>query len=85
MPRFILRYRGQGEKPAHDVEHLRGLKDTQVLDESSPRMLLVEAPEATVRTAVDAMPDWIVSQERTYSVPRPSPILERAKDLKPPK
>jgi hypothetical protein len=85
MHRFILRYRGQGAKPAADVERVRNLKGAKVLDDSSPRMLLVEAHEETLRGAVADLHDWMVSPERTYAVPQPSPILEAARDLKPPK
>jgi hypothetical protein len=85
MHRFILRYRGPGAKPAADVEHVRNLEGAKVLDDSSPRMLLVEAPEETLRGAVASLRDWMVAPEQTYAAPRPSPILEAARDLKPPK
>ena len=44
MGRFILRYRGPGQKPAKDVARVRELSEVRVLDDSAPRMLLVEAP-----------------------------------------
>jgi hypothetical protein len=84
MPRFIVRYCGKGPKPAADVEQLRNLDQTKVLDET-PRMLLVEAPETALLCALSAMPDWVVSAERSYAAPRPSPVLEKTKNLKPPK
>jgi len=84
MPRFIVRYRGKGAKPPADVEQLRCLGETKVLDET-PRMLLLEAPETALLCAVSAMPDWVVSREQSYNLPRPSPVLDKTKNLKPPK
>ncbi len=83
MPCFIARYRGKGQNPAADVERLTRLEGVRVLDES-PRMLLLEGPEHTLRSAVESMPDWVVAHERNYTVPRPSPILDQTKELKPP-
>ena len=85
MPRSIVRYRGKGEKPAPDVERLRRLKDAKVVDDSAPRMLLIDGPDDVIRASVEALPDWVLAQERTYGAPRPSPVLEKTKELKPPK
>jgi hypothetical protein len=84
MPRFIVRYCGKGTKPAADVEQIRSLDQTKVLDES-PRMLLLEAPETALRSAIGSMPDWMVSAVKSYAAPCPSPVLEKTKNLKPPK
>ncbi|MBX6314519.1 MAG: hypothetical protein IRY99_16640 [Isosphaeraceae bacterium] len=84
MARFILRYRGQGPKPPEDVERLCRQGNATILDDSSPRMVLVEAPEDKLRSAVDQEPDWVISHERTYSIPSPFPSLDKAKDLKEP-
>jgi len=83
MARFIVRYRGKGKKPAADVEQFRGLEQTKVLEET-PRMLLLEAPECALLSKASAMPDWVVSAEKSYAAPRPSPVLAKAKNLKPP-
>ena len=84
MDRFILRYRGRGTKPADAVERLRRAGAT-VLDDSSPRMVLVEAREDALRAALDQEPDWVMSRERSsYQVPPSHPVRDRANDLKPP-
>jgi hypothetical protein len=77
MNRFILRYRGEGQKPAEDVERVRSLEEVRVLDESSPRMLLVEGPGTRLKTLVASMPQWVLSPERM--VPLPDPRLRPLK------
>jgi len=76
MSRFILRFRGQGPKPVEDVERIRALPETTVLDDAS-RMLLVEAPEAELKAAIDAMPDWVMTEERMIPLPDPRPKLRQ--------
>lgn len=76
MSRFILRFRGKGAKSAEDVERIRALPATTVLDDSS-RMLLVEAPEAELKAAIEAMPDWAMSEERMIPLPDPRPKLRQ--------
>lgn len=73
MSRFILRYRGQGAKPTRDVDRIRSLENTKVLDESSPRMLLVEGPEAGLKALVESMPQWVLTPERMIPLPDPRP------------
>ena len=73
MNRFILRYRGQGSKPAADVHRIRSLENTKVLDDSSPRMLLVEGPEAGLKALVESMPQWVLTPERMIPLPDPRP------------
>lgn len=79
--RFILRYRGQGPAPAGDVNQLRGLEDTVVVD-ASPRMLLVESDSdaEALSSIVDDLPDWIIAPEQSYSLPDVRPGIERPPD-----
>ena len=85
MDRFILRYQGSGPKPDEDVAQVRGLRHTTVIDDS-PRMLLVEAPEAALRELVDKKPEWVMAREQCYKLPEPHPSLGKAKrGLKKPK
>ena len=72
MNRYILRFRGAGRKPAADVERVRALPQTTVLDDSS-RMLLVEAPAEELETALKDLPDWSMSEEQTLTLPDPRP------------
>jgi hypothetical protein len=76
VDRYILRYRGPGVKPDKDVERIRALPDTSVLDESS-RMMLVGAPETELRGLIESMPDWVMSTEQTLKIPDPRPKITR--------
>jgi len=67
--RFVLRYRGEGGKPEADVERVRALADTVIVDDSSSRMLLVESHDGPLRDLVDSLPDWVMAPEQTYAVP----------------
>ena len=42
MGRYIVRYAGEGSRPAADVQRIRASRGLNVLDDSS-RMMLVEA------------------------------------------
>jgi len=72
MARFIIRFRGTGSIPADDIERIRALPGTDVID-STPRMLLVEAPDEEVKALVESMPEWVLSPEQTVLVPDPRP------------
>ena len=73
MNRFILRYQGEGSKPAEDVNRIRSLENIKVLDESSPRMLLVEGPGANLKALVESMPEWVLTPQRMIPLPDPRP------------
>ena len=69
MKRFIFRFRGEGETSEVDVERIRS--ESRVVDDSSPRMLLVEVPEEKARELASSLKDWVVSEERQLSRPNP--------------
>ncbi len=73
MERYVLRFRGPGGKPEYDVEKVRALPDTTVLDESESRMLLVESSEHDVERLSEILPDWTISGERKISLPEQRP------------
>ena len=77
MARFIVRYVGTGPKPASDVQRIRAAEELTVLDDSSSRMLLVEASEERVKKLVGSMPGWIWSPERSFRLPDPRPKPRR--------
>ncbi len=77
MARYIVRYVGTGPRPAADVERIRAAQELTVLDDSSSRMLLVEASEERVRQVVESMPGWIWSPERMFRLPDPRPKPRR--------
>ncbi len=68
MARFILRYRGGGPRPDADAAGIAALAGVEVLDDS-PRMLLVDGPEDTLRTAVAGLPGWAIGEERSVPLP----------------
>jgi hypothetical protein len=66
---------GNVAKPPGDVERILASKGITVLDDSSPRMLLVEAGQVELKALVDSMPGWIMTPEQTISLPDPRPKL----------
>ena len=80
MGKFILRYRGDGSKPEAAVCRIRALPELRVIDEDSPRMLLVDAPEAPLRALVADLPDWMLSEQRAYRVPERQPTVRQPPD-----
>ena len=66
--RFVLRYQGEGLAPASDVDRVRRLPDTVIVD-SSPRMLLVECEPERLHALVAELPGWMMAPEQTYAVP----------------
>jgi hypothetical protein len=81
MDRFILRFRGPSPGPAEDIQRIRSLRRLTVIDDSSPRMLLVEAPETELKALVDSMPGWIVTQEKMVPLPDPRPKPRKSDDM----
>ena len=77
---FVLRYRGQGTKPAGDVARVRKVPGAVVVDSSSPRMLVVESEAGPLRDLVDGLDDWVMGADRTYAVPDTRKKVERAPD-----
>ena len=71
--KFILRYCGKGSKPAQAVAHVKAHDDVKVLDDSSPRMILVTGPKAAVEALAIGMADWVVSEEKTIRIPNTRP------------
>jgi hypothetical protein len=71
--KFILRYCGKGTKPTNAVARVKACEDVKLLDDSSPRMLLVEGPKQAVEALAGTMSDWVVSAERTVKLPNPRP------------
>ncbi len=68
-PRFVLRYRGEGDAPEADVSRVRGLGGAVVVDASS-RMLLVEADDAgPLRDLAGTLSGWIFAPEQPYPLP----------------
>ena len=63
--RYVFRYRGRGPAPAADVACIAG--QVHVLDHVA-RMLLVEASSSQVARLVAALPRWLATEERTFTV-----------------
>jgi hypothetical protein len=78
MPRFILRFTGEGAISPDDFESWRSLPNCHVVDQTS-RMLLVEAEEQSLRDVVNAKRDWRLTPETTtVRVPDPRPKVKRS-------
>ncbi len=71
LRRYVLRYRLAGAKPEADVERVRRLEGVRLIDESSPKMLLVECDDEPGAALAEALPDWVVAPEQTMSLPEP--------------
>ena len=75
MKRFIFRFRGKGETSEADVDRIRS--QSRVVDDSSPRMLLVEVPEKKPRTG--QIPQGLGGKRGTPPVPSQSPAQNSSK------
>jgi hypothetical protein len=73
MAKFILRFRGPGAMPEPDVARVKACAGVTVLDESMPRMLLVEGAKSKVVQLADRLEGWVMSEERTVQLPSPRP------------
>jgi hypothetical protein len=74
MARFILRFTGRGSASESDLARIQAAPNVTVLDRS-PRMLLVEAPDETVKHLAETLPDWSYSPERRIALPDPTPKI----------
>lgn len=68
MPRFVVRYRGQGARPQDAVDRVRRIEGASILDDSD-RTMLVDASEEALRGALTPETDWIIAPEVAYPVP----------------
>jgi hypothetical protein len=51
------------------VERARRLDGVTVLDESGPKMLLVECEEDAPPELAEMLPDWVIAPEQMFDVP----------------
>jgi hypothetical protein len=79
MARFILRFQGEGTVPSLDIERVRALPGTTILDESLPHLIMIEGPEDFLRAALGTMNGWSISQERIYRSPGRHPMTTDAR------
>jgi hypothetical protein len=68
MARFVVRYRGAGDRPREALQRVQSIEGAQVLDDTG-RMMLVEAPEHELRSALGTDADWVLSPEVNYPLP----------------
>ena len=73
MHRFVLRYKGDGAKPPGHVDKIRALPDTRVVDDTAPRMTVVETEipheELSSRLGELGLGDWAVRADNTIPLP----------------
>jgi hypothetical protein len=72
VARFIIRYRGRGPKPADVVEKIRDLSSVSIVD-ASDKMLLVEAPEESLKQLLGQSKEWLIAPEQSYEIPEKRP------------
>jgi hypothetical protein len=75
MARYILHYAGEGSPPDRDLELIRSVPGVRVVDQSGPRMLLVEAGDDGLRRLRD-MPSWRVTPETYIPLPDARPRVK---------
>jgi hypothetical protein len=68
MKRYILRHKSNSAAPQEDCQKISNAKGIKVVD-ATPRMLLVEADEATMQKITARFPDWSCSEEKTIPLP----------------
>jgi hypothetical protein len=73
MVQLILRYTGAGPTPADDLQRLRALDHSRILEQTG-RMVLLETPNQQVDSLADLFPGWISAPVRhDIEVPDPNP------------
>ncbi len=68
MPRFVVRFRGQGKRPQDAVDRVQRIEGASILEDSD-RMMLVDASEQALQRALTPETDWIITPEVTYPMP----------------
>lgn len=73
MSLYVLRYKGEGPKPVEQVEKIHSLTIAKVVDDSAPRMTLIES-----EASLDALSEliktmgldrWVVREDATVALP----------------
>lgn len=76
MGRYIVRYVGEGRRPAGDLKRIRSVPKLSVLN-STARMLLVEASPKSLKELLGSLPGWTCTPERSLHLPDPRPRPRR--------
>ena len=77
MSKYILRSDETGPYTSNDVaERIDALPSVTVVDQSSPKMLLVDGPDDAVVELADSLPGWSASPERMVPIPDTRPMPE---------
>lgn len=69
MSRFILRFRGAGPAAEGEIQRIKAVNRLTVIDASSPRMLLVEAPREELEKLLAELPGWQMAEEKGIPLP----------------
>jgi hypothetical protein len=75
MGRFILRFTGRGTPSDADLARVRSAPGITVVDDSSPRMLLIQASPQAVSRLAKALPDWVHTSEQMIPLPETRPSV----------
>jgi hypothetical protein len=72
MPRYIFRYTGRGDPSQDDLAVIRDWPGVTVVD-SSPRMLLIQAPVSVAAELAERLTGWVSTPEQKIPVPDTRP------------
>lgn len=78
MDRFILRFTGKGTASDSDLKRIRSAAGVTILEDASPRMLLVETSPEVLDQLIESLPGWISARERMVPLPDPRPKVRRS-------
>jgi hypothetical protein len=76
VARYIVRWIGEGLRPAADLQRIRAAPGLTVLDDAA-RMLLVEANPRLLKQLLGSLPGWACTPERSLRLPDPRPRPRR--------
>ncbi len=63
--RFVLYYAG-ALPPAGDQPKIEAVPGLKIVDQTSPKLLLVEAPETPVHRLLEELDGWVLEPERPF-------------------
>jgi hypothetical protein len=73
MSYYVLRYKGEGPKPDDQVAKLRLLPSTKIVDNTSPRMTLIESSTALddliAQVKSMGLERWVVRADSSFELP----------------
>jgi hypothetical protein len=66
-PRRFVLYTNIRTPPAHELNKIKSVRGLKIVDHEIPRLMLVEAPEASLAAVMKTLPNWTMSPESPTS------------------